>query len=68
MTIPVESENLLDHLSARINARGWQVISNQARQPDAEAKELKILIQTMQKGRRKPGKRKIDDKDPPEAA
>jgi hypothetical protein len=63
-----DSENLLDHLTERINPNGWRVISNPTRQPDPGADELKSLIQTMQKGRQSPGRRKADETDPPEAA
>ncbi|MGA9994461.1 MAG: hypothetical protein WBP93_03550 [Pyrinomonadaceae bacterium] len=63
-----ESENLLDHLSERVNANGWRVISNPSRQPDLKADELKTLIRTMQRRQRTPGKRKIDETDPPDAA
>lgn len=63
-----ESENLLDHLTERINPNGWRVISSPTRQSDPEADELKTLIQTMQNGRRSPGRRKIDEMEPPEAA
>ena len=63
-----DSENLLDHLTERINPNGWRVISNPARQPDPEADELKALIQTIQVGRRPPGKRKVENTEPPEAA
>lgn len=63
-----ESENLLDHLSERVNVNGWRVISNPTRPPDPEAEELKALIQTVQKRQRIPGKLKIEEKDPPEAA
>ena len=68
MSATDESENLLDHLTKRINPNGWRVISNPTRQPDPEADELKTLIRTMQKGRRSPGKRKVDETEPPEAA
>jgi hypothetical protein len=40
-----ESENLPDHLTKRINANGWRVISNSAQRPEPEAIELKTLIQ-----------------------
>jgi hypothetical protein len=63
-----DSENLLDHLTERINPNGWRVISNPTRQPDAEADELKTLIRTMQEGRRPSGKRQVAEKEPPEAA
>ena len=62
------SENLLDHLTERINHNGWRVISNPTRRPDPGADELKTLIRTMQKGRRSPGRRKVDETEPPEAA
>ena len=62
-----ESENLLDHVSERINPNGWRVITNPTRPPDPEIGELKSLIQTMKK-QRVPGKRKIEEADPPEAA
>jgi hypothetical protein len=68
MSATDESENLLDHLTKRINPNGWRVISNPTRQPDPEADELKTLIRTMQKGQRSPGKRKVDETEPPEAA
>jgi len=41
MSTTDESENLLDHLTKRINPNGWRVISNPTRQPDPEADELK---------------------------
>jgi hypothetical protein len=63
-----DPENLLDHLTERINPNGWRVISNPTRRPDPEADELKTLIQTIQKGRRTPGRRKVDETEPPEAA
>jgi hypothetical protein len=63
-----ESENLLDHLTERINANGWRVMSNTTRQPAPESDELKALIQTMQGRQRVPGKRKYEETDPPEAA
>jgi len=68
MSTTDESENLLDHLTKRINPNGWRVISNPTRQPDPEADELKTLIRTIQNGRRSPGKRKVDETEPPEAA
>ncbi|MCA1567981.1 MAG: hypothetical protein LC803_20525 [Acidobacteria bacterium] len=54
MAIADESENLLDHLTERINPNGWRVISNPTRQPDLEAEELKTLLQTMQKRQQVP--------------
>jgi hypothetical protein len=63
-----DPNNLPDHLTERINPSGWRVISNPTRQPDPGADELKTLIRTMQKGRRSPGKRKVDETEPPEAA
>lgn len=63
-----ESKDLLDHLSERINPSGWRVISNPSRQPEPDADELKTLIQTMQGQLRIPGKRKLDETNPPEAA
>jgi hypothetical protein len=68
MSATDDSENLLDHLTERINPNGWRVISNLIRQPDPDAGELKTLIRTMQKGRRSLGKRKVDETDSPEAA
>ena len=68
MSATDESENLLDHLTERIDPNGWRVISNPTRRPDPGADELKTLIQTMQKGRRSPGRRKVDETEPPEAA
>jgi hypothetical protein len=68
MSATDESENLLDHLTERINPNGWRVISNPTRQPDSGADELKTMIRTMQKGRHTPGKRKVDETEPPEAA
>lgn len=62
-----ESENLLDQVSERINPNGWRIISNPNRPPDPETSELKSLIQNMKK-QRVPGKRKIEETDPPEAA
>jgi len=68
MSTTDDSEKLPDNLIERINANGWRVISNPARQPDPEADELKALIQTIQVGRRPPGKRKVENTEPPEAA
>jgi hypothetical protein len=63
-----DPDNLPDHFTERINPNGWRVISNPTRRPDPGADELKTLIRTMQKGRRTPGKRKVDETEPPEAA
>ncbi|MDT5268333.1 MAG: hypothetical protein QOH49_519 [Acidobacteriota bacterium] len=63
-----DSENLPDHLTERVSPNGWRVISNPTRRPDPRADELKTLIRTMQKGRRSPGRRKVDKTEPPEAA
>lgn len=63
-----DPESLLDHLTERINPNGWRVISNPTRRPDTGADELKTLIRTMQNGRRSPGRRKVDESEPPEAA
>jgi len=68
MSATEDSDNLMDHLTERINPNGWRVISNPTRQPDAGVDELKTLIRTMQKGRRSPGRRKADETEPPEAA
>ena len=68
MSATDESENPLDHLTERINPHGWRVISNPTRQPDPGADELKTLVRTMQKGRRAPGRRKVCETEPPEAA
>lgn len=62
-----DSENLLDHLTECINPNGWRVISNPTRRPEPGASELKTLIRTIQKGRRAPGRRKVDETKPPEA-
>jgi hypothetical protein len=63
-----DSENPLDHSAERINPNGWRVISNPTRRPDPGADELKDLIRTMQKEQRSPGRRKVDETEPPEAA
>jgi hypothetical protein len=63
-----ESEDPLDHLSERVNPKGWRVISNPTRPPDPEADELKTLIQSMQKQRPVSGKWKLEETEPPEAA
>jgi len=68
MAVADDSENLLDHSTERVSPNGWRVISNPTRRPGPGADELKTLIQTMQKGRRSPGRRKVDETDPPEAA
>jgi hypothetical protein len=69
MAITDESENLPDHLTGRTPPNGWRVISNPIRQPDLEADELKTLLQTIRKRhQRTPGKRKLEETDPPEAA
>jgi hypothetical protein len=68
MSITDESENLFEHLTERINPNGWHVISNPTLQPDPEADKLKTLIQTMQERRQQPpGKRKVEETEPPEA-
>jgi hypothetical protein len=54
MSAADESENLLDHLTERINPNGWRVISNPTRQPDPGTDELKTLIRTMQNGGGRP--------------
>ena len=63
-----ETETLLDHLTERINANGLRVVSNPNHQPKPEAGELKSLIQTMQGRRRVPGKQKVDEPEPLDAA
>jgi len=69
MAITDESENLPDHSTGRNIPEGWRVISNRILQPNSEAIELKTLIQTMQqRHRRTPGKRKLEETEPPEAA
>jgi hypothetical protein len=68
MSAADESDNLFDHLTERSNPNIWRVISNPTQQPDPGADELKTLIRSMQKGRRSPGKRKVDETAPPEAA
>jgi hypothetical protein len=69
MAIADESENLPDHSTGRNTPEGWRVISNPIRQPDSESDELKTLIQTMQqRHQRTPGKRKLEETEPPEAA
>jgi hypothetical protein len=68
MSAADESENPHDHSAKRVNPNGWRVISNPTRRSDPEADELKTLIQTMQQGRRTPGRRKVDETEPPEAA
>lgn len=62
-----DSEKLSDHLTERINPNGWRVIGNPTRPPDPEAGDLKSLIRTMRQ-RRIPGKRKLEEIEPPEAA
>ncbi len=42
-----ELENVLEHLSKRINPGDWRVINNPTRQSDPEADEMKRLIQTI---------------------
>ena len=69
MAITAESENLPDHSPGRITPKGWRVISNPIRQAPSESDELKTLIQTMQhRHQRTPGKRKLEETDPPDAA
>lgn len=63
-----ESENLPEQSSKHPAPDGWRVISNPAHRPEREADELKKLIQSMEKGRRTPGKPRLDEVDPPEAA
>jgi hypothetical protein len=68
MSATDDPENPPDHLTERVNPNGWRVISNPTRRPDAGANELKTLIRTMQKGRRTPSGRKVDETEPLEAA
>lgn len=68
MTAADKSDVLLDHSTERIIPNGWRVISNPIRRPQPGADELKTLIRTTQKGRWLPGKRKMDETEPPEAA
>jgi hypothetical protein len=68
MSATDELENFPDHLTERINPNGWRVFSNPTRRPAHEADELKMLIQTVQRGRRSPGGRKVDETEPLEAA
>jgi hypothetical protein len=69
MTITDESENFPDHSTGRNTPVGWRVISNPIRQPHSESDELKALIQTMQqRQQRTPGKWKLEETEPPEAA
>jgi hypothetical protein len=63
-----DPDNLPDYLTERINPNGWRVISNPTRRPEPGTDELKSLIRTMQKGRRTPGNRKVDETEPLEAA
>lgn len=69
MAIANESENLPDHSTGRHPHKGWRVISNPIQQPDIEADELKTVIQTIQqRHQRTPGKRKLRETEPPDAA
>jgi hypothetical protein len=69
MAVTGEPENLPDHLTRRGTPNGWRVISNPSRQPNLKADALKTLLQTMRKRyQRTPGKRKLEETDPPEAA
>jgi hypothetical protein len=68
MSAADESETLLNHSTERVNPNVWRVIGNPTRRSDPGAHELKTLIRTMQKGRRSPGRRKVDETEPPEAA
>ena len=68
MSAADESEDLLEHLTERINPNGWRVISNPTRRPEPGTGELKTLIRTMQTGRRSPVERKANETEPPEAA
>jgi hypothetical protein len=63
-----DPDNLPDNLTKRINPDSWRVISNPTRRPDPGADELKTLIRTIQRGRPSPGKLKVDETEPPEAA
>jgi hypothetical protein len=63
-----DPDNLPDHSTERVNPNGWRVISNPIRRPDPGADELKSLIRTIQRGRRSPGRLKVDETEPPEAA
>ena len=48
MSATDDSENLMDHLTERINPNGWRVISDPTRQPENPgADELKTLIRTL---------------------
>ena len=69
MAITDESENLPDHSTGRITPKGWRVISNPIRQAYPESDELKTLLLTMQQRHQQtPGKLKLEETDPPEAA
>ena len=68
MSAADESQNPPDHSTEHVNPNGWRVISNPTRRSDPGDDELKILIRTMQTGRRTPGRRKVDETEPPEAA
>lgn len=68
MSATDESETPLNHLSERINANVWRVISNPTHHTESKTDELKTLIQTMHRRQRVLGKWKIDEADPPEAA
>lgn len=48
MAVTNEWENLLHHLTERIDPNGWRVISSPIRQPHTESDELKPFIRTMQ--------------------
>lgn len=63
-----ESENASDQSSGRTVPDGWRVISRPGRRREPEADELKLLIQSMGKGQRKPGGPGPEGADPPEAA
>jgi len=69
MAIIDESENLPDNSTGNNTPKGWRLISKPIRQPDSDADELKTFIQTMQqRHERTPGKRKMGETEPPEAA
>lgn len=68
MAITDKPENLTNHSTGHLTPKGWRVLSNPTRQPDPEADELKLLIQTMRKLRQVSGKHHAGEADPPEAA
>jgi hypothetical protein len=66
--MPDDETDVPEPPSERANARGWRVVSGPAHGPEPERDELRSLIQGMRPPGRNPGRRKVEEEEPPEAA